>query len=298
MGLTAVIAAIGLATATASAADAPSAAQLLSRYPAGAIPDTPSVHSAIDSLAARDDGEALSLLDSLRRHEAGRVSEHAAEAAGLVSSRALAQLRSHAAVQAPTERQIRARVASYPPRASTVPTSELRVVAYADLVTRNVQWPDQTLGGLTPHESAAMVDRAEALELDDRSAAALPLLVDAAMSGDARATHGLMARGIDPDRLALGLSSPFATTRDLPALHLAPVVQTSDPAAVTVLLSRAEHGTSIPRLAAIENLGVLLRAGSLDATWQERARDTLVRASTDLRPVVRRTAENALASTP
>jgi len=298
MGLTTVLVALGLAMTTAHAEPASDAAQLLSRFPAGAVPDAPPVHAAIDLLAAHDDGESLALLSSLRRHEAGAVADHARDAEAVVAARALSSMRTTAAHSAPTDRDVRTWVGAHQHDAAGIPASELRVVAYAALVTHNAHWSTDAIGSLTPDESARVVAEAEQLELDDRPGAALPLLVDAAMSGDARATHALMARGVDVDRLALGLSSEFATTRGLPRLHQAPVVQTSDPAAVTVLLTRAESGGALPRLAAIENLGVLLRTGNLDAAWQKRARDTLVRASTDLRPVVRRTAENALALNP
>lgn len=298
MGVTAIFVAIGLSAVTAQAEPALDAAQLLSRYPAGAVPDATPVHAAIDQLASRDDGESLALLASLSRHESGAVRQHAIDASELVAARALSLMRAEAADAVPGERDVRTRMQELAKGAPSVPASELRVVAYVSLVTDEVTWTHTSIGGLTPEESSAAVDRAEALELQDRPGAALPLLVDAAMSGDARAQHGLMARGIDTDRLALGLSSEFAATRGLPPLHVAPVVQTSDPAAVILLLSRAEHGEAIPRLAAIENLGVLLRGGNLDDAWQQRARDTLVRASADLRPVVRVTAESALSLTP
>ena len=283
-----------LAHAASPPGGAPDAATLLSRFPAGAVPDSPPVHAAIDALAARDDGDALALLASLRRLESGAVRDHALEAEDLVAGRALAVLRAEAAHKAPSERDVRTWMQAHQP--AGVPTTELRVVGYAALVTRGIDWSDRAIGALPPDATSELVARAEALELDGRDGAALPLLVDAAVSGDARATHALMARGVDMDRLVLGLSSEHAAASGLPSLHLAPVVQTDDPRAVRVLLSRAESGGALPRLAAIENLGVLLRDGHLDATLQARARDTLARATVDGRPAIRRTAQSALAS--
>jgi hypothetical protein len=294
MGITASWLVFTLSVAVAG----PDAAQLLSRFPAGAVPDTAPVHQAISELAARDDGESLSLLQSLGRHESGAVRDHATEAEALVANRLLHELRVGAAAHAPSERDLRAWVGTEATQQPEVPASELRVVGYAALVTHGTHWDQESIGSLTPDESTVTVARAEALELEGRTSEALPLLVDAAMSGDARATHALIARGVDVDRLALGLSSEFAAPSGLPRLHLAPVLETTDPTAVKVLLSRAESGGSLPRLAAIENLGVLLRMGHLDDALQKRARATLDRARTDLRPVVRTTAESALALSP
>jgi len=298
MAVTSVFFVLALGAQDEGARNAPDAVQLLCRYPSGALPNAAQVHRAIDQLAASDQGESLPLLQSLVRHESGAVQAHARDAVEIISGRALSDVRLAASAHAPSEDEVDLRIAQYVLDRPGIPTSELGVVAYAELVTAQAIWTTDALGSLTPEKSVSTVDRAEQMELEDHLETAIPLLVDAAMSGDARATHGLMARGIDVDRLALGLSSEFARSRGLPDLHVAPVVQSSDPASVTVLLSRAEHGRSLPRLAAIENLGVLLRAGNLEPVWQRRAHDTLVRASTDIAPVVRRTAESALALVP
>jgi hypothetical protein len=138
---------------------------------------------------------------------------------------------------------------------------------------------------------------AEALELTGRVESAIPLYVDAALSGDARAVHALMARGVNIHRLALGLSSEHGAKAGLPRLDTAPVVRSADPSTISVLIGRAESTASLPRLAALENLGVLLRAGELDAEQVKRVRRALMVAARDTRPAIRHTAQSALAQT-
>ena len=78
MGINGALTALTVGMASAQAT--PDAAQLLSRYPAGTVPDAPAVHAALDAVATGGDRGALALLQSLRRHESGSVRSHAEEA--------------------------------------------------------------------------------------------------------------------------------------------------------------------------------------------------------------------------
>jgi hypothetical protein len=296
MGFTA--AWIALTVSVASAQATLDAAQLLSRFPAGAVPDAPVVHAALDALSARGDSEALTLLQSLKRHEQGPVQAHADDAEAIVAQRVLHDIRAADAGVVPDAQQIDRWVSSQRRSPGAAPVGELRVVAYVAVLTQRTVWHSASLGSLTPQESGSMVRRAERLELQGRFHEALPLLIDASMSGSPGATRALADRGVDMNRLSLGLSSEYASARGLPPLHQLPVVQATDPEAVTVLLARVEGGGALPQLAAIESLGVLLRQGRLDATLQKRAQVALNRARSDLRPNVRRTAESALSFSP
>jgi len=297
MGMTALLFGLGLLAAQAHAEPSLDPAALLSRYPAGAVPDTDDVHTAIDALASNDHGDALGVLRSLRTHEAGAVKAHAEEAEALVASRALADMRGDAARQAPSERDLRSWLGRHPELGADVAPTEKRVIAYAALATKGAAWSGDSVGALTPEQSATAVEKAEALELAGRMGSALPLYVDAALSGEARAVHALMARGVDMERLALGLSSQHGAQAGLPRLESVPVVHSADPSTVSVLIGRAEGEASLPRLAALENLGLLLRAGDLDADQVRRARRALMLAARDTRPAIRHTAQSALAQT-
>ncbi len=297
MGLTALLFALGLSSPSAFAQTTLDPAAWLSRFPAGGVPDTEDVHAAIDALGATGDEGSMGLLQSLRAYEATEVRDHAADAHARVARRTLRDLRSMAARQAPTERDLRAWILGHPTLGSEVASSEKRVVAYAAMVTREADWTTDSVGALTPEQSSQAVDQGEGLELSGRIGSALPLYVDAALSGDARAVHALMARGVDMQRLALGLSSAHGEQVGLPQLNSAPVVQVADPATVSVLITRAQSDSSLPRLAALENLGLLLRSGELNADQVRRARRALMVAARDTRPAVRRTAQSALAPT-
>jgi len=297
MGMTALFFGLGLFCASAHAETRLEPAALLSRYPAGAVPDTDDVHAAIGALGATGDDDVLSLLQSLRTHEGKAVRDHATEAQALVANRALTQLRVSAAREAPTERDLRAWIVGHPELGSKVALSEKRVVAYAAVVTEGAAWTEDSVGALTPEQSALAVEHGEALELSGRLESAMPLYVDAALSGDARAVHALMARGVDVQRLALGLSSAHGVQAGLPQLNSAPVVRSADSTTVSVLITRAQSDSSLPRLAALEILGMLMRDGELDADQVRRARRALVMAARDARPAIRHTAQSALAQT-
>ncbi|MBO83952.1 MAG: hypothetical protein CL927_01220 [Deltaproteobacteria bacterium] len=304
MGISTVLAALYFSLAHAAPADpviagpGTDAARLLSRFAAGRMPDTSAIHHALDALSQANDNDSLVLLQSIRRHEHGSVQAHALEAETRVAQSLLHALRETHLQPMPGEREVSRWVATARRAHDAAPASELRVVAYVVMLTEGSAWHSESLGGLTPEASAAMVRQAEAFELDGHFQEALPLLIDAFMSGDALATAALQDRGVDTNRLALGLSSPYAGSRGIPRLHQLPVVETTDAEAVTVLLSRAADGTALPRLAAIENLGVLLRSGQLNECMRKQAQTTLNRAVADGRPSVRRTAESALSFVP
>jgi hypothetical protein len=285
---------VGLAAAPIRTADAPAAA--LSRYPAGSVPDSPAVHAAIDAVATREDGTHLALLHSLVRHEHGAVRAHAIAAVERVSTRALSTLRASSAAAAPDDATVQVRAAALRRLGLDASTGELSVVAYASAVTADLRFGPDPLGSLSPDAATTMVEQAETLELQGRAIEALPWLIDVVFSGHARARHGLLARGIDVDRLTLGLSSPLAEEGGLPVVHVPPPVQTADPAALRVLLHRAGNGPPVRQLAAIDNLGLLLEVGTLDDPWQARAREALARATTDQRAIVRLTAQDALSA--
>ena len=297
MEMTAILFGLGLLAASAQAESSLTPAALLSRYPAGAVPDTDDVHLAIDALVKSGGHDNLSLLQSLQSHEEGVVKAHAEDASAQLAGRVLAEIRHEAARLAPSDREVRVWLGRHPELGGEVAMTEKRVIAYAALATQGVAWRDRHVGALTPEESALVSSHAEELELAGRVQSALPLYIDAALSGDARAVHALMARGIDMQRLALGLSSEHGARAGLPTLNTAPVVRNADPSTVSVLIGRAESNASLPRLAALENLGVLLRAGDLNAEQVKRVRRALTLAARDTRPAIRHTAQSALAQT-
>ena len=214
MGTTTVLFAIVLPLMNAG--EHPEATQILSRFPAGRIPDTPAVHRALDALARTDDRDDLALLQSLRRHEHGAVQRHAEQAEADAATRVLHGLRLRDTPSTPDEAALERWVASERRAHLDTPESALRVVAYAAVLTENTIWHEPSIGGLAPVASAEMVRRAEAIELDGHFDAALPLFIDAFMSGNARATRALRDRGVDTDRLSRALASDYAQELGIP----------------------------------------------------------------------------------
>lgn len=232
-----------------NAGEAPEAAQILSRFPVGRIPDTPAVHQALDVLAHTDNRDALSLLQSLQRHEHGAVQQHAEQAEADVATRVLHGLRTADAPRTPDEAALERWVASERQIHDTTPESALRVVAYAAVLTENTVWHKPSIGGLAPVASAEMVRRAEAIELDGHFDAALPLFIDAFMSGNARATRALSDRGVDTDRLSRALASEYAPEMGIP--HVSPLAWPEasggapHPDGRAVVQGTADHATAV-----------------------------------------------------
>lgn len=226
MGTATALLAIVLPLATAM--EPPEATRILSRFPVGRVPDTPTVHQALDALARTHDRDDLALLQSFRRHEQGSVQQHAEQAEADVAIRVLDRLRLTEPPKTPDEAALERWVVAEQQTHHTTPESALRVVAYAAVLTEDTVWHKASIGDLGPVASSALVSLAEAIELDGRFDAALPLFIDAFMSGNARATRALRDRGVDTDRLARALTSSYARYLGIPpvsklAVHNVPV---------------------------------------------------------------------------
>lgn len=272
-------------------------ATLLSRYPAGKVPDIAAVHEALDTIEESGDADDLALLQTLSDEEAGPVQEHAARSLDAVGERVRTELRAQASKSVPTPRQLDAVIAKTP-QLEGVPRAERSVLAYAMVHLGQRTESAGSVGGLTPQEANEHIKIAEVMELDGRGDEAVRHLLDAALSGSTIAAAALRERGIDVERLGLALSSPLATSLGLPALAASPVVTSGDPTSVSVLIDRAERAPTMPRLAALDNLGQLIVAGRLAPDQAARARRALARAAQDPRQVVAYTARSALAASP
>ena len=72
---------------TAQAEPSENAVRLLSRFPVGAVPESPAVLDAVDALAERAGTEELTLLKSLVSHEKGAVRSSAQSAIAQIRAR-------------------------------------------------------------------------------------------------------------------------------------------------------------------------------------------------------------------
>jgi len=72
---------------TAHAGTSSEAIQLLSRFPAGAVPEIPEVLDAVDQLGQKAQTGELALLESLVKHESGAVRSSATDAIARIRAR-------------------------------------------------------------------------------------------------------------------------------------------------------------------------------------------------------------------
>lgn len=258
---------------SAQAAEPDDAATMLSRYPAGMVPDSGPVMSAIASLASTGTAEHRAVLESLQEMEASTISRAAADA--LVSIERRSQ---RASFTAPDSRQIRRWVAeiSQPmTRADGSPMgrAEQEALGYAVLV----------LGAPRGEEVAQAHLMRAATHLEDTQDApgALALYATAAALGEPDAFLTIQDFGVDPELLLLGMSVSTASPRvaSVPSEALDVLIREGSSSTVAVLVERADTANHIDRAVALDALAEMLRTTVLPASARRSARDELEAAA-------------------
>lgn len=260
------------------------AAAVLSRFPAGRVPQTDAVVSAIETLGRRGTDAERSLLGQLTRDESGRIAGAAARALEDMDARARAAERMAfaAALQlaAPSG-------SSVDPRGALGP-AETTALAYAHTVLGPAKGPVvEVLEPVPPARARQLVAAAEETERTHGPAASLPLYLQAAVSGETDGLIGLTALGVDAELLILGMS---AFGGQAPAVQLDPVqldlvaVGASD-RSVEVLIERATAEQPLVRMAALDGLATLVLRAGVSPDAQARARRALLDAQA--RPTLR-----------
>lgn len=268
---------IPLLASLALASPLDDAAALLSRFPAGGVPQTDAVVSAIDTLASGGAAAERPLLGQLAQDESGRVARAATDALAALDARDQATERVAFAItvqaSAPDAAGITALGALGP--------AEREAVAYAHAVLGPAEGDVvRTLEPVSPARARALVADAERAERDRGPAASVPLYLQAAMSGDADGLLGLTALGVDAELLVLGMS---AAEGPAPAVRLDPVqvdlvaVGAGD-RTVDVLVERASAERPLVRLAALDGLAILARRAGVSAESRTKAKATLIAA--------------------
>ena len=262
---------------SAQAAEPDAAAAVLSRYPAGMMPTSEPVMSAIETLGASGDPEDRAVLQSLREMEKPPIASAATTALAAIDRR-----ERRTAYTAPDSRQIRRWLSDQSRPLTRADGSQMgrheqEALSYAALI----------LG--TPR-SGALEDRdllikAEGLEDAGDAAGALLLYAQAAAMGDPGALTTIRDFGVDPELLLLGMSVP--TEEDMieraPPQALDVLIREGSTKTVAVLIERADTAGNIERAVALDALADMLRTTPLPASARRSARSELEKAATSTR---------------
>jgi hypothetical protein len=258
---------------SAQAAEPDSAATMLSRYPAGMVPDSAPVMSAIASLASAGTAEHRAVLESLQEMEEATISRAAERALVAIERRRL-----RASYTAPDSRQVRRWVAdqSRPmTRADGSPMgrAEQEALGYAVLVLGAPR------GGEVGQEH--LIKAAMHLEDTQDAPGALALYAAAAALGEPDALLTIRDFGVDPELLLLGMSVPTAASLvvSAPPEALDVLIRDGSSSTVAVLVERADTANHIDRAIALDALAEMLRTTALPASARRSARDELEAAA-------------------
>lgn len=258
---------------SAQAAEPDTAATMLSRYPAGKVPDSAPVMSAIASLASDGTAEHRAVLESLEEMEEPAIARAAEQALAAIDRRGL-----RAAYTAPDARQIRRWIADQPrpmTRADGSPMgrTEQEALGYAVLVLGAPRGED-----VGP---AHLLKAATHLEDTRDVPGALSLYAKAASLGEADALLTIRDFGVDPELLLLGMSvtaaEPLIDTAPPEALDV--LIREGSSSTVAVLIERADTANHIDRAVALDALAEMLRTTTLPASARRSARSELEQAA-------------------
>jgi hypothetical protein len=285
--MTALIPMLFAATAFATVTD--DAALFLSRFPAGAVPETAEVIGAIGDLGATGAQSEEPLLRALLEDEAGMVAFAAAEALDALEDRGLDQRRRSFAAEVPSIETMRA-VAITLDGSTGLGPAEREAVAYARAVLGNAaDSGPQQLDAVAPDQTSQLVADGDRNERAAEPRLALVCYAQAAASGDADAVTRISALGVDVELLLLGMT---AATGPAPAAVIAPhtietVIDRTSDRTVRVMVERAARRAPLVRMSALDTLESLVGSPTrLSETARAAARATLDAAEADDRPIL------------
>ncbi len=192
------------------------AAALLSRFPAGGVPQTDAVVSAIGTLGTGGSAAERPLLGRLAYEESGRVASAASDALASLDARDQATERVAFAIGVQTTASGAQTIGDL----GALGPAEGAAVAYAHAVLGPAEGRVvRTLDPVSPAQARALTADAVRAERERGPAASVPLYLQAALSGDADGLLGLTALGVDVELLVLGMSAeagPAPAVRDAP----------------------------------------------------------------------------------
>lgn len=275
-----------ISAATAGAPD--DAAALLSRYPAGRVPNSPVVMEAIMDLQTEGGADHVGVLQSLQAHEESPVREAAGGALLIVTLRA--RLERREAYTAPDNRDVRRWLSEHAPirdDGSPLGQRESAAVAYAALALGG---PQKVYAKTPP----VLISEGEKREDKADLHGALTRYAFAAARGDQGARELIAAFGLDTERLLLGLSASTDQLSEPPAETLDTLIDTGSAETVAVLIERSRSPDEITQVQALDALAEMIRRGQLPAAARRQARQRLEAATHDNREPMRVFAQTVL----
>jgi hypothetical protein len=253
------------------------AAALLSRFPAGGVPQTDAVVSAIGTLGTGGSAAERPLLGRLAHEESGRVASAASDALASLDARDQATERVAFAIGVQTTASGAQTIGDL----GALGPAEGAALAYAHAVLGPAEGRVvRTLELVSPAKAQAVMADAMRAEREHGPAASVPLYLQAALSGDASGLLGLTALGVDAELLVLGMTVEAGPA---PAMRLDPIqldllaVGAGD-RAVDVLVERAGADRPLVQMAALDGLATLLRQARVSPDSRAKAKETLVAA--------------------
>jgi hypothetical protein len=277
--------------------EAEQAAAVLSRFPAGHVPASESVLTAISTLGTSGSREHLSLLNSLEVREEPEVQDAAGRAIAELNQRTVdATRQSFSTSSIPSDKNVGDWVRAHEselarPNGSKLGRNESQMIGYAALVLDGIK---------AAQVPAADNDEAEARarELDTDAIQALVHHARGAAEGQSESLDAIRAFGVDPERLLLGMSaSPkeeLVARVDPTAVEV--LVREGSERTIAVLMERAASGDTAEKVVAIDALGRMLQKTDLPSATCHLAVGRLETASRNRdSAAVRDTAMSALA---
>jgi hypothetical protein len=266
-----------LLLSTAHAAGADDAAAVLSRYPAGMMPTSEPVMSAIETLGITGAPEDRAVLESLREMEKPSIVSAATTALAAIDRRVR-----RTEYTAPDSRQMRRWLSEQPKpltRAdgTVLGRNEQDALSYAALILGPPR--TESLG-----ERDLLVEAQGQEDVND-AAGALLLYAQAAALGHPTALTTIRDFGVDPELLLLGMSVSTAAVvlERAPPQALDVLVREGSTKTVSVLIERADTAGHIERAVALDALADMLRSTPLSASARRSARSELEKAATSTR---------------
>ncbi|MFT4977909.1 MAG: hypothetical protein ACI8S6_003816 [Myxococcota bacterium] len=260
----------------ANAGEADDAAALLSRFPAGRVPGSEPVMTAIMALQDSGGPEHLGVLASLQEYEQSPVREAASGALLIVTLRARLQRRE--AYTAPDNRDVRRWLEAHPGLLRTdgtpIGVHESEAIAYAVLALGGPQQVWARMPTVLVQEGEK---REDATDLEG----ALTRYAFAATHDHPQARALLGAFDLDVERLLLGLTADSTLLTVPPAEALDTLIVTGGSQTVTVLIERSRSSNEITQVQALDALAEMIRRGQLTVTARRAARHRLEVVTSD-----------------
>ena len=271
------IALYAFTTIALGAHQADEAATLLSRFPAGALPNSPAVLSAIGTLGESGDPDTLPLLESLVNLEGTQVRGSALRAIDTINQRTRQANRN--AFRSPRAADVSHWLSRHLPMGlndEALGRHEGRAVAYAALVF------GESVGTfLTEWETVSA-----RLEAQGRTRSALRVYAAAIVHGEFQAINALKNFDLDTESLLLGLLTALPAEHPTHPRLSGWLIAHGTAPTVRVFSDRTLRLSALERASSLDALSQMIRAGRLNSRTSSLAQRRIELSAADTHSAV------------